>query len=128
MQWPPLCFHLYSRKAAGVSIKLEIYWSWFCTLRAPSPQNSGAFRFRSVPRKFRMNPAAKTRNKLRHRLNVASGSPEIHDAKTQSVLAGDHSIGKERLAAFFYGFQQSSVQFVQIFFRLLRPVRNPKFL
>jgi len=68
-----------------------------------------------------MNPTAKTRNNLRYRLNVESGSPEVNYEKTQSVLSGDHSIRDERLRALFCGFRQAPIQFVQIFLRLFRP-------
>ena len=74
-----------------------------------------------------MNEAPKACNQFRHGLNVASGSPEIHDAKTQSVLPSDHSIRNECLPAFFYGFQQAPIQFVQICLRLFRPQLGPKF-
>lgn len=59
-----------------------------------------------------MNATAKACNQFRHGLNVASGSPEIHDAKTKSILPGDDSIGNECLATLFYGFQQVPIQIV----------------
>src|SRR5207248_9326176 len=46
-----------------------------------------------------MNATAKTCDQWRHGLHVACGCSEIHDAETESVLAGDHRIGDECLAA-----------------------------
>ena len=76
---------------------------------------------------FGLNPPAQICNQLRHGLNVASRAPEIHNAEPQSVPAGDHSIRKECLAAFLYGFQKAPIQFVQVLLRLFTPQLSTKF-
>src|SRR5690349_13758948 len=93
----------------------NVYHLLSCVAVSPGLADPG----RSRTPELRMNPSAEMCNKLGHRLDVTCGSPEVHDAEPQSVLAGDHSIGNECFATLLYGFQQAPVQFVQIFFRLV---------
>src|SRR5512146_1540391 len=66
--------------------------------------------FHHADREVGVNPTAETGNQLRHRLYIGGGDTEIHDAKTESVLSVDHSIGNESLAALFDRFQHAPIQ------------------